>query len=42
MRAFLSIVMRELQAYFYTPLALVFIVIFLLLSNSFVFYLGDL
>lgn len=42
MRAFLSIVMRELQAYFFTPLALVFIIIFLLLSNSFVFYLGDL
>ena len=42
MGAFLAIVKRELQAYFLTPLALVFIVIFLLLSNSFVFYLGDL
>jgi ABC-2 type transport system permease protein len=42
MGPFLAIVKRELQAYFRTPLALVFIVIFLLLSNSFVFYLGDL
>jgi ABC-2 type transport system permease protein len=42
MGPFLAIVRRELQAYFRTPLALVFIVIFLLLSNSFVFYLGDL
>lgn len=42
MRAFTAIVRRELQAYFLSPLALVFIVIFLLLSNSFVFYLGDL
>jgi len=42
MGPFTAIVRRELQAYFRTPLALVFIVIFLLLSNSFVFYLGDL
>ncbi len=39
---FLALARRELQAFFLTPLALVFIVIFLLLSNSFVFYLGDL
>lgn len=39
---FLALFRRELQSFFMTPLALVFIVIFLLLSNSFVFYLGDL
>jgi ABC-2 type transport system permease protein len=42
MSAFGALVKRELQSFFLTPLALVFIVIFLLLSHSFVFYLGDL
>ena len=42
MSAFVALFSRELRAYFLTPLALVFVVIFLLLSNSFVFYLGDL
>ena len=42
MSAFLALFRRELAAYFRTPLALVFTVIFLMLSNSFVFYLGDL
>ncbi len=32
---------REFNAYFATPLAYVFIVIFLLLSGTFTFYLGD-
>jgi ABC-2 type transport system permease protein len=34
------IMRRELASYFATPLAYVFIVIFLLLANSFAFYLG--
>jgi ABC-2 type transport system permease protein len=42
MDAFIALFRRELQAYIKTPLALVFVVIFLLMSNSFVFYLGDL
>lgn len=42
MTAFVALLKRELQAYIQTPLALVYIVIFLLMSNSFVFYLGDL
>lgn len=42
MSAFLALFRRELAAYFRTPLALVYAVIFLMLSNSFVFYLGDL
>lgn len=33
---------RELNAYLRTPLALVYGVVFLVLSNAFVFYLGDL
>lgn len=41
MSAFLSLFKRELQAYMFTSLALVFVVIFLVMSNSFVFYLGD-
>ena len=32
---------RELRSYFATPLAYVFIVIFLVLSGSFTFYLGS-
>ena len=42
MSPFLALLRRELAAYFRTPLALVYTVIFLMLSNSFVFYLGDL
>ena len=42
MNPFLALFRRELSAYFRTPLALVYTVIFLMLSNSFVFYLGDL
>ena len=42
MNAFLALVRREWRAYWRTPLALVYVVIFLVLSNSFVFYLGDL
>jgi len=37
----LAIARREFAAYFATPLATVFIVIFLLLSGAFTFYLGD-
>jgi ABC-2 type transport system permease protein len=36
----LTLFRRELRAYFATPVAYVFIVIFLLLSGSFTFYLG--
>lgn len=39
---FLALLKRELQSYILTPLALVFVIIFLVMSNSFVFYLGDL
>lgn len=39
---FLALLKRELHSYLQTPLALVFVVIFLVMSNSFVFYLGDL
>ena len=42
MGAFIALVKREILSFLLTPLALVFSVIFLLLSNSFVFYLGDL
>ncbi len=31
---------RELASYFATPLAYIFILIFLVLANSFTFYLG--
>ncbi len=37
----LIIFRRELVGYFATPIAAVFIVIFLLLSGSFTFYLGS-
>jgi len=36
----LTLLQRELRSYFATPVAYVFIVIFLLLSGSFTFYLG--
>ena len=41
MNVFLNIVKRELGSYFSTPLAYVFIVIFLTLIDSFTFYLGN-
>ena len=41
MRALLAIFRREFAAYFATPLAPVFIVIFLLLAGAFTFFLGD-
>lgn len=41
MRQFLSITKRELISYFDTPVAYVFITIFLLLSGLFTFYLGN-
>lgn len=40
MSSTLTIFMRELRSYFATPVAYVFIVIFLLLSGAFTFYLG--
>ena len=42
MSAFRSLLRREMNAYLRTPLALVYAVVFLVLSNAFVFYLGDL
>jgi ABC-2 type transport system permease protein len=42
MRALWTVFRREWLAYHQTPLALVFTVVFLAMSNSFVFYLGDL
>lgn len=41
MNAMIAIFRREFASYFATPLAAVFIVIFLLLAGSFTFYLGD-
>lgn len=41
MSATWSILRREFGSYFATPLAAIFIVIFLLLSGTFTFYLGD-
>ena len=41
MNAALAIFRREFGSYFATPLAAVFIVIFLLLSGTFTFFLGD-
>jgi len=37
----LAIMRRELQSYFLTPVAYVFIVIFLILTSTFTFYLGN-
>lgn len=42
MSARLAVIKRELQGYFSTPIAYVFIVIFLILSGVFAFYLGGL
>jgi ABC-2 type transport system permease protein len=36
-----AVMRRELKSYFLTPVAYVFIVIFLILSNTFTFYLGS-
>jgi ABC-type uncharacterized transport system involved in gliding motility auxiliary subunit/ABC-type transport system involved in multi-copper enzyme maturation permease subunit len=41
MNTFVPILTRELKAYLRTPLGLVYTVVFLILSNAFVFYLGD-
>ncbi len=41
MRNVIAIARRELLSYFSTPLAFVFIVIFLALTGAFAFYLGD-
>ena len=40
MNAVVNIIRRELSAYFATPVAYVFIVIFLVLTGVFTFYLG--
>lgn len=42
MTTFKPMLARELKAYIRTPLALVYTVVFLVLSNAFAFYLGDL
>lgn len=39
--SFIAIFKRELLAYFATPLAFIFMVIFLMLSGIFTFYMGD-
>jgi ABC-2 type transport system permease protein len=41
MSSVVAIMRRELRSYFLTPVAYVFIVIFLILSNTFTFYLGN-
>jgi len=41
MSAILTVFKRELRSYFATPVAYVFIVIFLVLSSAFTFYLGN-
>ena len=41
MNTIITILKRELSGYFYTPVAYVFITIFLLLSGLFTFYLGN-
>ncbi len=38
---FVIILKRELNSYFATPIAYVFIAIFLILANAFTFYLGN-
>ena len=40
MKVFVAILRREFSAYFATPLALVFLTVFLLLSGFFTFKLG--
>ena len=41
MRGVLAVMKRELSSYFATPVAYVFIVIFLVLASTFTFYLGN-
>ncbi len=41
MNVMLAIMRRELRSYFLTPVAYVFIVIFLILTSTFTFYLGN-
>ena len=41
MRSVITIFRRELGAYFATPVAFVFIVIFLMLAGSLTFFLGN-
>jgi ABC-2 type transport system permease protein len=41
MNSAIAVMRRELKSYFLTPVAYVFIVIFLILSNTFTFYLGS-
>ena len=41
MNAISAVLRRELRSYFVTPVAYVFIVIFLVLANAFAFYLGN-
>lgn len=41
MNGVLAVMKRELRSYFVTPLAYVFIVIFLVLASAFTFYLGN-
>lgn len=41
MSCVVAVMRRELKSYFLTPVAYVFIVIFLILSNTFTFYLGS-
>ncbi|HEX9877056.1 MAG TPA: ABC transporter permease [Gammaproteobacteria bacterium] len=41
MSSVVAVMRRELRSYFLTPVAYVFIVIFLILSNTFTFYLGN-
>jgi ABC-2 type transport system permease protein len=42
MNAVSAVLRRELRSYFLTPVAYVFIVIFLISANAFAFYLGGL
>jgi ABC-2 type transport system permease protein len=42
MKGFAAVFLRELESYFATPLAYVFIVIFLLATGAFTFYVGGL
>ena len=41
MSGVLAVMKRELRSYFATPVAYVFIVIFLVLASTFTFYLGN-
>lgn len=41
MNGVVAVLKRELRSYFLTPVAYVFIVIFLILANAFTFYLGN-